>query len=75
MTNDHKSNAQMMGVWTIVLDPKDDRGIWIRCGTAFRNSDESINVYLDVLPRDGKLHIKNLEPRATEDEDEVQNQP
>ena len=32
--------------------------IWSQCGSAFINRDGSINVYLDVLPLDGKLHIR-----------------
>ena len=31
---------------------------WVRAGTAFVNRDGSMNVYLDVLPLDGKLHIR-----------------
>ena len=37
----------------------DRRGsVWIRCGTAFVNKDESLNVWLDALPLDGKLHCR-----------------
>jgi len=32
--------------------------IWTRAGSAWVNKDDSINVYLDVLPIDGKLHIR-----------------
>lgn len=40
-----------------------DRGdgkseFWIKAGTAFVNRDGSLNVYLDVLPIDGKLHLR-----------------
>ena len=31
---------------------------WNRAGSAFVNKDGSINVYLDALPLDGKLHIR-----------------
>ncbi|MFT3710525.1 MAG: hypothetical protein QM817_23115 [Archangium sp.] len=31
---------------------------WTRAGSAFMNRDGSINVYLDVLPIDGKLHVR-----------------
>lgn len=37
---------------------------WIKAGSAYLNRDDSLNVYLDVLPLDGKLHIR--EPRAEE---------
>ena len=32
--------------------------IWVRIGTAFVNKDESLNVWLDALPLDGKLHCR-----------------
>lgn len=32
--------------------------VWVRAGSAWLNRDGSINVYLDVLPLDGKLHIR-----------------
>lgn len=34
------------------------KSTWIRAGTAWTNRDGSLNVYLDVLPLDGKLHIR-----------------
>ena len=35
---------------------------WVKAGSAYLNRDGSLNVYLDVLPLDGKLHIRA--PRA-----------
>ena len=32
--------------------------IWVRAGSAFVNKDGSLNVLLDVLPLDGKLHVR-----------------
>jgi hypothetical protein len=32
--------------------------IWVRAGSAFVNRDGSMNVHLDVLPLDGKLHVR-----------------
>lgn len=32
--------------------------IWIRAGSAFVNKDGSVNLLLDVLPLDGKLHVR-----------------
>jgi hypothetical protein len=34
---------------------------WIRCGTAFPNKDQSINLYLDVFPKNGKLQMRELD--------------
>jgi hypothetical protein len=32
--------------------------IWVRAGYAFINRDDSMNIYLDVLPLDGHLHVR-----------------
>jgi hypothetical protein len=32
--------------------------VWVRAGSAFVNRDGSMNVYLDVLPLDGTLHVR-----------------
>ncbi len=32
--------------------------IWVKLGSAFVNRDGSFNVYLDALPMDGQLHIR-----------------
>lgn len=40
---------------------------WHRAGSAFVNRDGSMNIYLDVLPLDGTLHIReNGEQRSFE---------
>ena len=32
------------------VERRDGGKFWMRCGTAFTNKDESINVYLDAVP-------------------------
>ena len=32
--------------------------IWTRSGSAFVNKDGSLNLYLDVLPLEGYLHVR-----------------
>ena len=32
--------------------------VWVKAGSAWVNRDGSLNVYLDVLPLDGKLHVR-----------------
>ena len=32
--------------------------VWVKAGSAWVNRDGSMNVFLDVLPLDGKLHIR-----------------
>ncbi len=46
--------------------------VWVRAGNAYVNRDGSLNVWLDVLPMDGTLHVreaaekKDAAPRSAE---------
>lgn len=49
-----------------VLSPIEKRGggtYWMRMGTGFRNKDNSINVYLDAIPKGGewKFQLRELD--------------
>lgn len=46
-------------VYTII-DGKDDstKAFWVRIGRAFTNRDDSINIYLDALPTNGRLQVR-----------------
>lgn len=47
------------------VEKKDGTGTyWGRTGVAYENKDESINIYLDFLPMNGKLQLRAF----TEDE-------
>ena len=43
-----------------VFSIRENKGgsIWVRAGSAFVNKDGSLNLLLDVLPLDGKLHVR-----------------
>jgi hypothetical protein len=43
-----------------IRDVKNGSGgtIWVRAGQAFVNADGSLNVLLEVLPLDGRLHVR-----------------
>jgi len=43
-----------------VFSIRENKGgsVWVRAGSAFVNRDGSLNVLLDVLPLDGKLHVR-----------------
>jgi hypothetical protein len=32
--------------------------VWVRAGSAWCNKDGSLNLFLDVLPMEGKLHVR-----------------
>ena len=38
--------------------------VWVKAGSAWVNRDGSLNVYLDVLPLDGKLHVREALERG-----------
>jgi hypothetical protein len=40
--------------------------VWVRAGSAFVNKDGSLNVLLDVLPLDGKLHVREAASTTTQ---------
>jgi hypothetical protein len=37
-----------------------EKHFWNRVGSAFKNRDGSYNIYLDALPRDGKIQIREI---------------
>ncbi|MBI2092765.1 MAG: hypothetical protein HYT75_07235 [Deltaproteobacteria bacterium] len=43
------------------------KSIWTRIGSAFTNKDGSINAFLDVIPIDGRIHIRD--PRVTKEKE------
>jgi len=45
-------------VYTIVERERDKKKFWVRIGTAFRNRDGSLNAYLDAVPVNGTMHIR-----------------
>jgi len=57
----------MYSVYTIVELDKRDKGVWIRIGSAFPNSDGSINVLLSALPLNGKLQLRKKTKEAKKD--------
>jgi hypothetical protein len=52
-------------VYTIVETAGDADDFWQRVGSAWQNKDDSINVVLNALPVNGKLHLRV--PKAKDD--------
>jgi len=52
------SETKMMTVYTIVEKPGREKPFWVKVGACFTNRDGSLNVFLDALPANGKLHIR-----------------
>ncbi len=45
-----------------IREGTDGKTYWDRIGVAFVNKDQSLNVVLNALPIDGKLHIRDPKP-------------
>lgn len=52
-----------------IIEGKDGKERWVKIGHAFLNRDGSINAYLDVYPRDGKLQIRERRTRDNNTKD------
>jgi hypothetical protein len=50
--------AKMMLVYTIIEKQGTEKSFFVKIGACFHNRDGSMNVYLDALPTNGKLHIR-----------------
>jgi hypothetical protein len=56
-----KDDKEYMNVYTIVDRDGPERPIWIKVGICLTNKDGSMNVYLDVMPLNGRLQIRKKE--------------
>lgn len=43
------------------IEKKDGSTFWMRVGTGYPNKDQSINLYLDAMPFNHKLQIREVE--------------
>jgi len=50
----------MMKVVSPTVNEKSGKKYWVRLGSAYRNRDGSTNVYLDALPTNRQLQIRDL---------------
>lgn len=49
------------------VERKDGSTHWMRVGTGFPNRDQSINLYLDVLPANQKLQLREMDDEDLRD--------
>jgi hypothetical protein len=64
------SEKKSLKVYTIVDRGDGKKDLWLRIGTAFVNRDQSLNVMLNALPIDGKLHIREEQDAQERPRDE-----
>ncbi len=55
-------NKNLQAVYT-VIKKADGKDLWLRVGSAFPNRDGSMNVFLDAMPVNGRLQIREYQPR------------
>lgn len=60
--------TQTKAVYTIIERDK-NRSRWVRIGIGFVNRDGSINIRLDAVPVNGRLHVRDYQ-RAREEQSE-----
>ena len=58
---DQETPAKRFAVFSIRATKGKEGSTWIRVGSAWKNKDGSLNVYLDALPTDGILHIRDAQ--------------
>ncbi len=58
---------QVFSIKELAEKNDEKKTVWVKAGMAWVNRDGSLNVYLDVLPLDGKLHVREaLEERRAD---------
>ena len=67
MTGESKDRK---AVYTIIERDDGGKSRWVRIGIAFINKDLSLNVVLDAVPVNGKLHIRDFADREVGKETE-----
>ena len=63
--------GKKMSVYSVI--EKKHGTVWTRLGNAFVNRDDSITVWLDAYPADGKLHLREKPNVRAEKSREEQN--
>lgn len=67
-------NKTHKAVYTIVDRQRDGKKYWLRIGTAFENRDGSLNLYLDAVPTNGTLQVREAfspDERRTQKTDDL----
>ena len=62
MSGPQQSNPKNKRVAYTVVERSEGKSYWLRVGTAFENRDGSLNVYLDAIPVNGRLQIREYPP-------------
>ena len=63
-----KETVRLKDVYTIAEGSDEYRSRWTKVGIGFVNSDDSINIVLDAVPVNGRLHVRDRRPPKTKHE-------
>lgn len=67
MTEETKRKYKV--AYAVVEREKDGKSFWTKVGAAFPNRDGSLSVWLDAMPINGKIQIRDPQPpRSRESE-------
>jgi hypothetical protein len=71
------TNGKQRTVYQIIEKPGREKAVWMRLGVAYVNQDQSINVYLDAIPYERKLQIReeDMRPRQPGSESRRPSEP
>ena len=75
MEEKKSSNGKQRTVYQIIEKPGRDKAVWMRLGVAYVNQDQSINVYLDAIPYERKLQIREEDVRPRQPGSESRRSP
>lgn len=65
----------MKDVFTIIEKEGWDKSVWRKVGAAFDNKDGSLTLFLDALPVNGKLHVRERKVRQNASGEESHSMP
>ena len=54
-------------VYTMIDKDGDERSRWVKIGIGFINKDDSMNIYLDALPVNGKMNVRDAKNNGKEE--------
>ncbi len=65
---ENKTKTAVKEVFTIIeTENQESPNRWVKIGVAFVNKDDSLNVVLDALPLNGRLHIRDRKEKTKEE--------
>ena len=68
MDSNNSTGKKQRVVYQIIEKPGLKKAVWMKVGVAFQNQDQSINIYLDAIPYERKLQIREEDVRPRQDD-------